>query len=29
MKLDIRPLSPDLWLALEDLFGKKGACNIW
>ncbi len=27
MKLDIRPLTPDLWPALEDLFGKKGACN--
>jgi GNAT superfamily N-acetyltransferase len=27
VKLDIRPLTPDLWPALEDLFGKKGACN--
>ena len=28
MKLTIRPLTPDLWPALEDLFGKKkGACN--
>jgi len=27
MKLDIRPLTADLWLALEDLFGKHGACN--
>jgi len=27
MKLDIRPLTPDLWPALEDLFGKRGACN--
>ena len=27
MTLDIRPLTPDLWPALEDLFGKKGACN--
>ena len=25
--LDIRPLSADLWPALEDLFGDKGACN--
>jgi GNAT superfamily N-acetyltransferase len=23
----IRPLTPDLWPALEDLFGKTGACN--
>jgi GNAT superfamily N-acetyltransferase len=23
----IRPLTPDLWPALEDLFGEKGACN--
>ena len=27
MKLAIRPLTPDLWPALEDLFGKNGACN--
>jgi GNAT superfamily N-acetyltransferase len=27
MKLEIRPLTPDLWSALEDLFGKGGACN--
>lgn len=27
MKLVIRPLTPDLWPALEDLFGKRGACN--
>jgi GNAT superfamily N-acetyltransferase len=27
MKLDIRPLTADLWPALEDLFGKCGACN--
>ncbi len=27
MNLDIRPLTPDLWPALEDLFGKNGACN--
>ena len=28
MKLIIRPLTPDLWPVLEDLFGKKkGACN--
>src|SRR5213593_4752986 len=27
MKLTIRPLTPDLWPALEDLFGKNGACN--
>ncbi len=27
MKLAVRPLTPDLWPALEDLFGKKGACN--
>jgi GNAT superfamily N-acetyltransferase len=27
MKLSIRPLTPDLWPALEDLFGKNGACN--
>jgi GNAT superfamily N-acetyltransferase len=27
MNLQIRPLTPDLWPALEDLFGEKGACN--
>jgi hypothetical protein len=27
MKLTIRPLTPDLWPALEGLFGKNGACN--
>ena len=27
LKLTIRPLTPDLWPALEDLFGEKGACN--
>lgn len=27
MRLTVRPLTPDLWAALEDLFGKKGACN--
>src|SRR4029453_17364077 len=27
MQLTIRPLTPDLWPDLEDLFGKKGACN--
>jgi GNAT superfamily N-acetyltransferase len=27
MKLTIRPLTPDLWPALRDLFGKNGACN--
>jgi len=27
MQLKIRPLTPDLWPALEDLFGHKGACN--
>src|SRR5229473_919203 len=27
MKLTIRPLTPDLWPALEDLFGNKGACG--
>jgi GNAT superfamily N-acetyltransferase len=34
MKLTIRPLTPDLWPALEDLFGKGGAssgcwCMYW
>jgi GNAT superfamily N-acetyltransferase len=27
MKLEIHPLTPDLWPALEDLFGQNGACN--
>lgn len=27
MALTIRPLTPDLWPALEDLFGENGACN--
>ena len=27
MKLEIRPLTADLWPAFEDLFGKNGACN--
>jgi hypothetical protein len=27
MKFSVRPLTPDLWPALEDLFGKNGACN--
>jgi len=27
MKLKIRPLTPNLWPALEDLFGENGACN--
>jgi GNAT superfamily N-acetyltransferase len=27
MHLTIRPLTPDLWPALEELFGKNGACN--
>jgi GNAT superfamily N-acetyltransferase len=27
VKLTIRPLTPDLWPALEDLFGKHGASN--
>jgi hypothetical protein len=26
-ELTIRPLTPDLWPALEDLFGENGACN--
>jgi len=26
MKLTIRPLTPDLWPAFEDLFGPNGAC---
>ncbi len=27
MKLTVVPLTPDLWPALEDLFGKEGACH--
>jgi GNAT superfamily N-acetyltransferase len=27
MKLTIRPLTPDLWPALADLFGENGACG--
>jgi GNAT superfamily N-acetyltransferase len=27
MQLTIRPLTPELWPAFEDLFGKSGACN--
>src|SRR5262249_10490610 len=27
MKLTIRPLTPEVWPALEDLFGKRGAAN--
>jgi hypothetical protein len=27
MKLTVRPLTPDLWPAFEDLFGKTGACS--
>jgi len=27
VKWTIRPLTPDLWPALEELFGKNGACN--
>ena len=27
MAFAIRPLTPNLWPAFEDLFGKKGACN--
>ena len=27
MKLTIRPLTPDLWPALQDLFGKDGPCS--
>jgi hypothetical protein len=34
MKLTVRPLTPDLWPALEDLFGENGAvggcwCMYW
>jgi hypothetical protein len=28
MKLAIRPLTPDLWPALEDLFGENGAVGV-
>jgi len=27
MLLDIRPLTPELWPQMEELFGRKGACN--
>ena len=27
MELQIRPVTPDLWPALEDLFGRPGASN--
>src|SRR5579863_10512851 len=27
MKLEILPVTEDLWPALEDLFGERGACN--
>jgi len=27
MKIDVRPLTPDLWPHFEDLFGEKGACG--
>jgi hypothetical protein len=27
MRLTIRPLTPDQWPALEDLFGRRGACS--
>src|SRR5260221_14017996 len=27
MKLTVRPLTPDLWPAFEDLFGKQRACS--
>jgi GNAT superfamily N-acetyltransferase len=27
VKLTVRPLAPKLWPALEDLFGRSGACN--
>jgi len=26
MKLSIRPLTPNLWPALKELFGENGAC---
>jgi len=27
MRLTIRPLTPDLWPAFENLFGEQGACS--
>ena len=27
MKITVKPVTPDLWPALEDLFGSLGACN--
>jgi hypothetical protein len=27
MEFKIQPLTPDVWLALEDVLGNKGACN--
>lgn len=27
MKLSIRPVTPELWSALQDLFGERGACG--
>ena len=27
MNLTVRPLTPDLWPQLEELFGRVGACN--
>jgi len=27
MRLTVRPLTPESWPALEDLFGQRGACN--
>src|SRR5690242_19221038 len=27
VKLTVRPVAPELWPALEDLFGPRGACN--
>jgi hypothetical protein len=27
VKLGVRPLTPELWTALEDLFGKSGTSN--
>lgn len=27
LRLTVRPVTPDLWPALEDLFGELGACN--
>jgi hypothetical protein len=29
LNLVVRPLTPDLWPALESLFGPRGACNGW